>query len=107
MGWSGPKTAAKWLNEYGTLDALLENQDRIEGKVGENLRSHSADVALSRAAAYARGHGGPRGEPYDEADARLASHLAPPRARGPVGHASPLGAHSDSLRAEFGYGRPA
>jgi DNA polymerase-1 len=47
----GPKTAAKWLNEYRTLDALLENQDRIEGKVGENLRSHSADVALSRALA--------------------------------------------------------
>ena len=47
----GPKTAAKWLNEYQTLDALLANQDRIEGKVGENLRSHSADVALSRALA--------------------------------------------------------
>jgi DNA polymerase-1 len=47
----GPKTAAKWLNEYRTLDTLLENQDRIEGKVGENLRSHSADVALSRALA--------------------------------------------------------
>jgi DNA polymerase-1 len=47
----GPKTAAKWLNEYQTLDALLANQDRIEGKVGENLRAHSADVALSRALA--------------------------------------------------------
>src|SRR6186713_1861448 len=50
----GPKTAAKWLNEYQTLDALLANQDRIEGKVGENLRAHSADVALSRELATIR-----------------------------------------------------
>ncbi len=35
----GPKTAAKWLNEYRTLDNLLAHQDRIEGKVGESLRA--------------------------------------------------------------------
>lgn len=35
----GPKTAAKWLNEYGTLEALIENADQIKGKVGENLRA--------------------------------------------------------------------
>jgi DNA polymerase-1 len=50
----GPKTAAKWLNEYQTLDALLANQDRIAGKVGENLRAHSADIALSRELAKIR-----------------------------------------------------
>ncbi len=50
----GPKTAAKWLNEYRTLDSLLENQDRIEGKVGESLRASTADLALSRELARIR-----------------------------------------------------
>jgi DNA polymerase-1 len=35
----GPKTAVKWLNEYGTLDGIIENADKIKGKVGENLRA--------------------------------------------------------------------
>jgi DNA polymerase-1 len=34
----GPKTAAKWLMEYGSLDALLQNADAIKGVAGENLR---------------------------------------------------------------------
>jgi len=34
----GPKTAAKWLNEFGSLDAILANADSIKGAVGENLR---------------------------------------------------------------------
>ncbi len=34
----GPKTAAKWLNEYGSLDAIVERADSIGGAVGENLR---------------------------------------------------------------------
>ncbi len=50
----GPKTAAKWLNEYRTLDNLLANQDRIEGKVGESLRASTADLALSRELAKIR-----------------------------------------------------
>jgi len=44
----GPKTAAKWLNRYGTLDALLAHADEIEGKVGDNLRAGLATLALSR-----------------------------------------------------------
>ena len=44
----GPKTAAKWLNQYTTLDNLLAHQDEIEGKVGESLRAHTGDLALSR-----------------------------------------------------------
>jgi DNA polymerase-1 len=44
----GPKTAAKWLNQYRTLDNLLEHQGDIEGKVGESLRGHTAELALSR-----------------------------------------------------------
>src|SRR5262249_40799197 len=35
----GPKTAAKWLGEYGTLDGVIANADRVGGKIGENLRA--------------------------------------------------------------------
>jgi DNA polymerase-1 len=35
----GPKTAVKWLAEYGTLDAIVANAEKIGGKVGENLRA--------------------------------------------------------------------
>ncbi len=35
----GPKTAAKWLAEYGSLDAIVESAEKIGGKVGENLRA--------------------------------------------------------------------
>ena len=34
----GPKTAVKWLAEYGTLDNLVAHADEIKGVVGENLR---------------------------------------------------------------------
>src|ERR1017187_7102581 len=47
----GPKTAAKWLNQYGSLDALLAHAAEIPGKVGENLRSGLSTLALSRALA--------------------------------------------------------
>lgn len=44
----GPKTAAKWLNEYQTLDNLLANADAIKGKVGEYLREAAPDLPLSK-----------------------------------------------------------
>ncbi len=44
----GPKTAAKWLNEYGTLDKLVANAAAITGKVGENLRAGLQTLELSR-----------------------------------------------------------
>lgn len=34
----GPKTAVKWLKEYGSLDNIVANADKITGVVGENLR---------------------------------------------------------------------
>jgi DNA polymerase-1 len=34
----GPKTAVKWLKEYGSLDNIIANADKINGVVGENLR---------------------------------------------------------------------
>jgi DNA polymerase I len=50
----GPKTAAKWLNQYGTLDRLLEHRDEIAGKVGENLRAGIGTLELSRQLASIR-----------------------------------------------------
>ena len=44
----GPKTAAKWLNEYSTLDNLIANAAKIEGRVGESLREHLTTLELSR-----------------------------------------------------------
>ncbi|GGN77846.1 DNA polymerase (POL I) [Actinoplanes lobatus] len=40
----GDKTAAKWIKEYGGLDGIVANVDKIKGKVGDNLRAHLADV---------------------------------------------------------------
>jgi len=34
----GPKTAAKWLSQYGTLDEVMKHAAEIGGVVGENLR---------------------------------------------------------------------
>jgi DNA polymerase-1 len=44
----GPKTAAKWLNQYQALDALIAHAAEISGKVGENLRSELPALELSR-----------------------------------------------------------
>jgi len=44
----GPKTAAKWLNDYGTLDNVVANAAAITGKVGENLRANLEALELSR-----------------------------------------------------------
>lgn len=41
----GPKTAAKWLQLYGSLQAVLDAQGEITGKVGESLREH-AELAV-------------------------------------------------------------
>jgi DNA polymerase-1 len=50
----GPKTAAKWLNQYGTLDEIVAHADEIPGKVGESLREHLANLELSRRLATIR-----------------------------------------------------
>jgi len=44
----GPKTAAKWLGEYQTADALIANAGAIAGKVGESLRDNLSALELSR-----------------------------------------------------------
>ncbi len=42
----GPKTAVKWLTEYGSLDALISQSDNIKGKVGDNLRASLDELPL-------------------------------------------------------------
>ncbi|GAB2627295.1 DNA polymerase I [Novilysobacter erysipheiresistens] len=44
----GPKTAAKWLAEYGTLDGVIANADAIKGKIGDNLRAVLDRLPLNR-----------------------------------------------------------
>jgi DNA polymerase-1 len=50
----GPKTAAKWLQEYGSLDAIIDQADSVGGKVGENLRATLDQIPLSRQLATIR-----------------------------------------------------
>jgi len=50
----GPKTAAKWLAQYSTLDNLVANAGEVSGKVGENLRAGLETLELSRRLATIR-----------------------------------------------------
>ena len=45
----GPKTAAKWLNAYGSLDGVVESAESIGGKIGETFREHMHVLPLSKA----------------------------------------------------------
>ena len=44
----GPKTAAKWLEQYGSLDALLAAAPGVPGKAGDNLRAGLPNIPLAR-----------------------------------------------------------
>ncbi len=44
----GPKTAAKWITEYGSLDGILANAELIGGKVGEQLREFKGNAIRNR-----------------------------------------------------------
>ena len=43
----GPKTAVKWLDEYGSMNGVIENADKVGGKIGENLREALEQLPLS------------------------------------------------------------
>ncbi|MGB1558577.1 MAG: 5'-3' exonuclease H3TH domain-containing protein, partial [Oceanococcaceae bacterium] len=43
----GPKTASKWLQQYGDLDSLLQQSESVKGKAGETLRAHQEQVLKS------------------------------------------------------------
>lgn len=44
----GPKTAAKWIEEFGSVDALIERAGEVKGVAGENLRAAIAQFPLTR-----------------------------------------------------------
>ncbi len=44
----GPKTAVKWLTQFGDLDTLVARAEEVGGKVGENLRKHLEFLPLGR-----------------------------------------------------------
>jgi len=44
----GPKTAVKWLAQYGSLEAIVAHADEIGGVAGENLRKHLDFLPLGR-----------------------------------------------------------
>jgi DNA polymerase-1 len=44
----GPKTAVKWLSQYGTLDNLVANAADVSGVVGQNLRDHLGFLPLGK-----------------------------------------------------------
>ena len=44
----GPKTAVKWLDKFGSLDAIIDQADEVGGKVGQNLRAALEQLPLSR-----------------------------------------------------------
>jgi DNA polymerase I len=44
----GDKTAAKWVREFGSLDALIDRVDEVKGKAGDALRANLASVLLNR-----------------------------------------------------------
>ncbi len=44
----GPKTAIKWLNEYGSVENIINQAESIKGKVGDNLRRSTAILPLAK-----------------------------------------------------------
>ena len=44
----GPKTAIKWLNQFGTLENVIKNAKEIKGKVGDNLKNSIEQLYLAK-----------------------------------------------------------
>ncbi|MFN7098038.1 MAG: 5'-3' exonuclease H3TH domain-containing protein, partial [Gammaproteobacteria bacterium] len=44
----GPKTAVKWLQEFGDLESVMTNADKVTGKIGENLRESLHYLPLTK-----------------------------------------------------------
>ncbi len=50
----GPKTAARWLAEFGSMDGIIQNADAVKGKVGGYLRDSISFLPLSHQLATIR-----------------------------------------------------
>ncbi|MET8688675.1 DNA polymerase I [Streptomyces sp. NPDC004732] len=44
----GEKTAAKWINQFGSFADLVERAEEVKGKAGQNFRDHLESVKLNR-----------------------------------------------------------
>jgi len=44
----GPKTAAKWIQDYGSLEGVMAHAEEVKGKLGENLRATLPQLPISR-----------------------------------------------------------
>ncbi|MEV6328114.1 DNA polymerase I [Streptomyces sp. NPDC051909] len=44
----GEKTAAKWINQFGSFAELVDRADEVKGKAGQNFRDHLESVKLNR-----------------------------------------------------------
>ena len=44
----GEKTAAKWINQFGSFDELVARAEEVKGKAGQNFRDHLESVKLNR-----------------------------------------------------------
>ncbi|MBP2182259.1 DNA polymerase I [Amycolatopsis magusensis] len=44
----GEKTATKWIQQFGSLNELIDRVDEVKGKAGDALRAHLSSVALNR-----------------------------------------------------------
>lgn len=44
----GEKTAAKWINQFGSFAELVERADEVKGKAGQNFRDHLDAVKMNR-----------------------------------------------------------
>lgn len=44
----GPKTAAKWIEQFGSLEGVIANAEGVSGKIGEKLRAGLSSLPLSR-----------------------------------------------------------
>ncbi|WP_030197912.1 DNA polymerase I [Streptomyces sp. NRRL S-87] len=44
----GEKTAAKWINQFGSFAELVERAEEVKGKAGQNFRDHLESVKLNR-----------------------------------------------------------
>ena len=67
----GEKTAVKWIQQFGSLDALLENRDSITGVVGQNLRDQIDRVVRNRKLNHLLRDVDRRREPQDPAVVRV------------------------------------
>ncbi|GAB3449587.1 DNA polymerase I [Actinophytocola sediminis] len=44
----GEKTVSKWINQFGSLNDLVDRVDEVKGKVGDALRAHLSSVLMNR-----------------------------------------------------------